>query len=82
MDDAESPGLGFDTTEQPHKPVDAPAYRVLARKYRPQTFAELIGQDAMVQTLANAIARGRIAHAFLLTGVRGVGKTSTARLIA
>ncbi|GAA4718707.1 DNA polymerase III subunit gamma/tau [Sphingomonas lutea] len=62
-------------------PKDA-AYRVLARKYRPQTFAELIGQDAMVQTLANAIARGRIAHAFLLTGVRGVGKTSTARLIA
>src|SRR5689334_25425182 len=82
MDDAESPGLGFDTTEQPPKPVDAPAYRVLARKYRPQTFAELIGQDAMVQTLANAIERGRIAHAFLLTGVRGVGKTSTARLIA
>src|SRR5205085_5772839 len=54
----------------------------LARKYRPQTFAELIGQDAMVQTLANAVAHGRIAHAFLLTGVRGVGKTSTARLIA
>src|SRR5206468_2029631 len=51
-------------------------------KYRPQTFAELIGQDAMVTTLANAIERGRIAHAFLLTGVRGVGKTSTARLIA
>ena len=58
------------------------AYRVLARKYRPQTFDELIGQDAMVQTLANAIERGRIAHAFLLTGVRGVGKTSTARLVA
>jgi len=57
-------------------------YRVLARKYRPQTFAELIGQDAMVQTLGNAIKRDRIAHAFLLTGVRGVGKTSTARLIA
>ena len=55
---------------------------MLARKYRPQTFAELIGQDAMVKTLANAIERGRIAHAFLLTGVRGVGKTSTARLIA
>lgn len=82
MDDAESPGLGLDIPEQPPKPVDAPAYRVLARKYRPQTFAELIGQDAMVQTLANAIERGRIAHAFLLTGVRGVGKTSTARLIA
>ncbi len=57
-------------------------YRVLARKYRPQTFAELIGQDAMVRTLANAIAAGRLAHAFILTGVRGVGKTSTARLIA
>jgi DNA polymerase-3 subunit gamma/tau len=58
------------------------AYRVLARKYRPQTFAELIGQDAMVQTLGNAIKRDRLAHAFLMTGVRGVGKTSTARLIA
>ena len=57
-------------------------YRVLARKYRPQSFAELIGQDAMVKTLANAIEQGRIAHAFLLTGVRGVGKTSTARLVA
>ncbi|WP_249340310.1 DNA polymerase III subunit gamma/tau [Sphingopyxis sp. 2PD] len=57
-------------------------YRVLARKYRPQTFAELIGQDAMVRTLGNAIARDRLAHAFLMTGVRGVGKTSTARLIA
>ncbi|WP_076068236.1 DNA polymerase III subunit gamma/tau [Sphingomonas montana] len=57
-------------------------YRVLARKYRPQTFAELIGQDAMVTTLGNAIRRDRLAHAFLLTGVRGVGKTSTARLIA
>ncbi len=58
------------------------AYRVLARKYRPQRFNELIGQDAMVTTLGNAIKRGRLAHAFLLTGVRGVGKTSTARLIA
>ena len=69
-------------------PVAAPAaaavqpYRVLARKYRPQTFSQLIGQDAMVQTLANAIRRDRLAHAFLMTGVRGVGKTSTARLIA
>ena len=82
MDDAESPGLGLDLPEEPTQPVEASAYRVLARKYRPQTFSELIGQDAMVQTLANAIKRGRIAHAFLLTGVRGVGKTSTARLIA
>lgn len=57
-------------------------YRVLARKYRPCSFRELIGQDAMVQTLGNAIRRGRLAHAFLMTGVRGVGKTSTARLIA
>lgn len=63
-------------------PAESLPYRVLARKYRPQTFAELIGQDAMVTTLANAIRRDRLAHAFLLTGVRGVGKTSTARLIA
>src|ERR1700754_2860362 len=62
---------------------ESPApYRVLARKYRPRNFSELIGQEAMVQTLENAIRRDRIAHAFLLTGVRGVGKTSTARLIA
>ena len=81
MDEPESPGLGLDL---PEVPVAAPStpYRVLARKYRPQTFSELIGQDAMVTTLANAIERGRIAHAFLLTGVRGVGKTSTARLVA
>ena len=67
---------------EPPQPVRAEAYRVLARKYRPQNFSALIGQDAMVTTLANAIRRGRLAHAFLLTGVRGVGKTSTARLIA
>ena len=67
---------------EPRAPASATGYRVLARKYRPQTFAELIGQDAMVRTLANAIARDRLAHAFLMTGVRGVGKTSTARLIA
>jgi DNA polymerase III subunit gamma/tau len=60
----------------------ATAYRVLARKYRPQAFAELIGQEAVVRTLSNAIAQGRIAHAFMLTGVRGVGKTTTARIIA
>lgn len=68
--------------ETPPPPAGAQPYRVLARKYRPQSFKALIGQDAMVQTLANAIKRDRIAHAFLLTGVRGVGKTSTARLIA
>ncbi|MGT2515873.1 DNA polymerase III subunit gamma/tau [Sphingomonas panni] len=66
----------------PEQPAAAQPYRVLARKYRPQTFSQLIGQDAMVTTLGNAIKRGRLAHAFLLTGVRGVGKTSTARLIA
>ena len=57
-------------------------YRVLALKYRPQNFDELIGQDALVRTLRNAIETGRIAHAFMLTGVRGVGKTTTARIIA
>ncbi|MDA9619553.1 hypothetical protein N9T04_01590 [Alphaproteobacteria bacterium] len=51
-------------------------YRVLARKYRPVDFAELIGQDAMVRTLSNAIETGRIAHAFILTGVRGIGKNN------
>ncbi len=80
MTDDESPGLGLDLPEAP-PPVPG-AYRVLARKYRPQSFGELIGQNAMVTTLGNAIASGRIAHAFLLTGVRGVGKTSTARLVA
>jgi DNA polymerase-3 subunit gamma/tau len=84
-------GLGLDlppatkplaAAAQPAAATGGAAYRVLARKYRPQTFAELIGQDAMVQTLGNAIKRDRLAHAFLMTGVRGVGKTSTARLIA
>jgi DNA polymerase-3 subunit gamma/tau len=81
--------FGFDLGEPKPAPSAAKpaapasgAYRVLARAYRPQTFAELIGQDAMVQTLGNAIKRDRLAHAFLMTGVRGVGKTSTARLIA
>ncbi|WP_291310852.1 MULTISPECIES: DNA polymerase III subunit gamma/tau [unclassified Devosia] len=68
-------------------PVPAPAaakspYLVLARKYRPLSFAQLIGQDAMVQTLRNAFKSGRIHHAFILTGVRGVGKTTTARILA
>ncbi len=61
---------------------DGEAYTVLARKYRPRTFEDLIGQEAMVRTLTNAFATGRIAHAFMLTGVRGVGKTTTARLLA
>ena len=60
----------------------ASAYRVLARKYRPQNFDDLIGQEAMVRILTAAFETGRIAHGFMLTGVRGVGKTTTARLIA
>src|SRR3546814_8184783 len=79
--DDETPMLGMDLPETVPQASSGP-YRVLARKYRPQTFAELIGQDAMVRTLGNVIARDRLAHAFLMTGVRGVGKTSTARLIA
>ena len=63
-------------------PEKAEAYTVLARKYRPRTFEDLIGQEAMVRTLTNAFASHRIAHAFMLTGVRGVGKTTTARLLA
>ncbi len=59
-----------------------PAYQVLARKYRPQSFDDLIGHGAMVKTLSNAFASGRIAHAYVLTGVRGVGKTTTARILA
>ena len=53
-------------------------YRVLARKYRPKTFDDLIGQEALVQTLSNAITKNRLANAYILTGIRGVGKTSTA----
>src|ERR1700761_1178872 len=79
----EGPGLFGDTlpTEAP-APVHATSYRVLARKYRPTHFDDLIGQEAMVRTLRNAFAVGRVAHAFMLTGVRGVGKTTTARIIA
>ena len=62
--------------------VNAMEYRVLARKYRPQNFKDLIGQDVLVRTLSNAFSQGRLAHAFILTGVRGVGKTTTARIIA
>ena len=61
---------------------DSPAYQVLARKYRPETFADLVGQDAMVRTLRNAFRADRIAQAFILTGIRGTGKTTTARIIA
>jgi DNA polymerase III subunit gamma/tau len=83
MNDADIPegslGGGLDLG-----PVAAPeaAYRVLARKYRPSTFEDLIGQDAMVRTLTNAFESGRIPQAWVLTGVRGVGKTTTARILA
>jgi len=78
----EAPASVAPAPAPPAAAAPAQPYRVLARKYRPQSFHQLIGQDAMVQTLANAIRRDRLAHAFLMTGVRGVGKTSTARLIA
>ncbi len=74
----DGPGLFGDPAPAPN----ATPYRVLARKYRPATFDDLIGQEAMVRILRNAFAMGRIAHAWMLTGVRGVGKTTTARIIA
>ena len=64
------------------KPISEKSYKVLARKYRPQNFDDLMGQDVMVQTLKNAFKIDRIAHAYMLTGVRGIGKTTTARLLA
>ncbi|HLN10034.1 MAG TPA: DNA polymerase III subunit gamma/tau [Xanthobacteraceae bacterium] len=84
MNDAETsdasahPGLDL----EPAAAAARSAYRVLARKYRPATFADLIGQDAMVRTLSNAFETGRIPQAWILTGVRGVGKTTTARILA
>ena len=78
MNDATSPGLDLGTTGGP----GGSSYRVLARKYRPATFADLIGQDAMVRTVSNAFESGRIPQAWILTGVRGVGKTTTARILA
>ena len=75
------PGLFGDSPATATAPAGTP-YRVLARKYRPAGFADLIGQEAMVRTLRNAFALDRVAHAFMLTGVRGVGKTTTARIIA
>ncbi|HEX7885876.1 MAG TPA: DNA polymerase III subunit gamma/tau [Phenylobacterium sp.] len=76
--------FGGDAPLAAPKPVDdeGAAYTVIARKYRPRSFEDLYGQEAMVRTLRNAFATGRIAHAFMLTGVRGVGKTTTARLLA
>src|SRR6202048_2113955 len=84
MSDAERPDQsspGLDLGPVP-APASEPGYRVLARKYRPWTFDDLIGQDAMVRTLSNAFETGRIPQAWILTGVRGVGKTTTARILA
>src|SRR3982751_864492 len=83
MDERAEPRLGLDDPGGPPKAgARAEPYRVLARKYRPSDFTGLVGQEALVRTLSNAFATGRIAHAFMLTGVRGVGKTTTARIIA
>ncbi len=79
-DDAGFDLMGGEAKAPPSAP-DA-GYQVLARKYRPRTFDDLVGQEAMVRTLRNAFATGRIAHAFILTGVRGIGKTTTARILA
>src|ERR671920_1680612 len=80
---------GTPPSDEPAFPGFAPApaaqaspYRVLARKYRPRTFDDLIGQDVMVRTLSNAFKTDRIPQAWMLTGVRGVGKTTTARILA
>ncbi|HEY4746005.1 MAG TPA: DNA polymerase III subunit gamma/tau, partial [Steroidobacteraceae bacterium] len=75
-DDSGTPGLGLGL------PQRGSNYRVLARKYRPASFADLIGQEAMVRTISNAFETGRIPQAWILTGVRGVGKTTTARILA
>jgi len=89
MNDTPTGALGADATEPtfagfepPPVPPAATPYRVLARKYRPRSFDDLIGQDAMVRTLSNAFEAGRIPQAWMLTGVRGVGKTTTARILA
>jgi DNA polymerase III subunit gamma/tau len=86
MSDAERPDLSSPGLDLGLGPVPAraaePGYRVLARKYRPWSFDDLIGQDAMVRTLSNAFETGRIPQAWILTGVRGVGKTTTARILA
>ena len=70
------------TADQAPAPADGSGYRVLARKYRPASFDDVIGQDAMVRTVSNAFESGRIPQAWILTGVRGVGKTTTARILA
>jgi len=81
--DGAGPALGLMGDQTTAKPASQDgAYRVLARKYRPETFEDLVGQEPMVQTLENAFETGRIAQAWMLTGVRGVGKTTTARILA
>src|SRR5690348_18072647 len=75
------PGKSAVSGSSPAEP-SANGYRVLARKYRPASFEDLIGQDAMVRTISNAFESGRIPQAWILTGVRGVGKTTTARILA
>jgi DNA polymerase III subunit gamma/tau len=84
MSDAERPDTSSPGLDLGPVPAAAPeaGYRVLARKYRPWSFDDLIGQDAMVRTLSNAFETGRIPQAWILTGVRGVGKTTTARILA
>src|SRR5438309_592115 len=66
----------------PIEPAARPNYTVLARRYRPQQFGDLIGQEPAAQALVNALQSNRVAHAYLFTGARGVGKTSTARILA
>ncbi len=78
---SDAPGLPMSDAQTPETGKSSP-YRVLARKYRPRDFSALIGQEPMVRTLTNAFAAGRIAQAWMLTGVRGVGKTTTARILA
>jgi DNA polymerase-3 subunit gamma/tau len=78
----ESDGTMSDAAQSANPPAESSGYRVLARKYRPASFADLIGQDAMVRTISNAFDAGRIPQAWILTGVRGVGKTTTARILA
>ncbi|WP_245304173.1 AAA family ATPase, partial [Hoeflea olei] len=73
---------GTTTAQSGTSPEAQAPYRVLARKYRPKDFTDLIGQEPMVRTLTNAFSTGRIAQAWMLTGVRGVGKTTTARILA
>ena len=88
MPDSDLPGLstgdqaGFGLAETGSNRTGASGYRVLARKYRPSSFNDLIGQEAMVRTVSNAFEAGRIPQAWILTGVRGVGKTTTARILA